>query len=66
MRNFNLTHFDTAASLVETKSYDAAILIISGLCLIGLAASYALTPFTKLILHSGLTLKSTARMTISQ
>jgi len=30
------------------------------------AASYALTPFTKLILHSGLTLKSTARMTISQ
>ena len=43
MRNSNSTHFDRAASSVETKSYDAAILIISGLCLIGLAASYALT-----------------------
>jgi len=29
-------------------------------------ASYTLTPFTRLILHSGLTLKSTARTTISQ
>ena len=44
MRNSNSTHFDTApSSSVETKSYDTAILVISGLCLIGLAvASYAL------------------------
>ena len=43
MRNFNLTHFDTAASSVETKSYDIAILVIFGLGLIGLAvAGYAL------------------------
>ncbi len=47
MRNFNLTHFDTAASLVETKSYDVAILVISGLGLIGLAvAGYALAVYS--------------------
>ena len=43
MRNSNFTHFDTTASSVETKSYDTAILVISGLSLIGLAvAGYAL------------------------
>ena len=43
MRNFNSTHFDTVTSSVETKSYDIAILVISGLSLIGLAVvGYAL------------------------
>jgi hypothetical protein len=36
-------HFDTAASSVETKSYDTAILVTYGLFLIGMAAGgYAL------------------------
>lgn len=43
MRNFNLKHFDTAASSVKSKSYDTAILVTCGLSLIGLAvAGYAL------------------------
>lgn len=43
MTNFNLTRADTAASSVKIKSYDIAILIFSGLSLIGLAvAGYTL------------------------
>jgi hypothetical protein len=43
MRNSNSTHINTAATPVETKSYDTAILVISGLFLIMFAfASCAL------------------------